>query len=294
MHFDRDAAASELMGEPDLPATEAVRDYFSRDAEYWEAIYESSDDVAGHVYRERLERALRYIDEAELREGALATDVGAGAGLAAVALALRGFKVLAVDSTERMLDLTRERATRSGVDVEVCRADATALPVADESQDLVLALGLLPWVDDAPAVLGEFRRVLKPTGRLVVTADNRWRLNELLDPALSAPLAGVRRRVVTPILRALRRRKPASFEVQRHSQSELAQLLAAEGFVISDSSTVGFGPFTFMRRGVVNGARGRALSDWLERRARGSRFLARLGVHVVVMASVSHDPRNAR
>jgi ubiquinone/menaquinone biosynthesis C-methylase UbiE len=292
MHFDRDAA-SELMGERDLPATEAVRDYFSQDAEYWQAIYESSDDVAGHVYRERLERALRYIDKAELREGALATDVGAGAGLAAVALAIRGFKVLAVDSTERMLELTRERATRSGVLLEVCRADATALPVADETQDLVLALGLLPWVDDASAVLGEFRRVLKPTGRLVVTADNRWRLNELLDPALSAPFAGVRRRV-TPILRALRRRGPASFEVQRHSQSELAQLLAAEGFVISDSSTVGFGPFTFMRRGVVNGARGRALSDWLERRARSSRFLARLGVHVVVMASVSHHPRNAR
>jgi ubiquinone/menaquinone biosynthesis C-methylase UbiE len=289
MHFDRDAPACELMSERDLPATEAVRDHFSRDAEYWQAIYESSDDVAGHVYRERLEQALRYIDQAELRAGALAIDVGAGAGLAAVALARRGFKVLAVDSTERMLDLTRQRATRSGVVVEVCRADATALPVADESHDLLLALGLLPWVDDAPAVLGEFRRVLKPTGRLVVTADNRWRLNELLDPALSAPLAGVRRRV-----RALRRRKPASFEVKRHSQSELAQLLTAEGFVINDSSTVGFGPFTFMRRGVVNGARGRALSDWLERRARSSRFLARLGVHVVVMASVSHHPPNAR
>jgi len=24
---------------------------FPRDAEYWQAIYESSDDVAGHVYR---------------------------------------------------------------------------------------------------------------------------------------------------------------------------------------------------------------------------------------------------
>jgi ubiquinone/menaquinone biosynthesis C-methylase UbiE len=292
MHYDLDVAARELMGERDARATEAVRDHFSRDAEYWDAIYESTDDVAGHVYRERLERALRYVDEAELQAGALAIDVGAGAGLAAVALARRGFKVLAVDSTERMLDLTRERATRFEVAVEVSRADATALPVANESQDLVLALGLLPWVDDARAVLREFHRVLKPTGRLVVTADNRWRLNELLDPALSAPLTGVRRRV-RPVLRALRAGQPSSFEVHRHSQHELAQLLAAEGFLVTNSSTVGFGPFTFMRRGVLNGARGRALSDWLERRTRGSRFLARLGVHVVVMASVSRT-RDAR
>jgi len=286
MRSDSDAAAPELMGERDVHATEAVQDHCSRDAEYWDAIYESTDDVAGHVYRERLERALRYVDEADLEAGALATDVGTGAGLAAVALAGRGFKVLAVDSTERMLELTRERAARFEVAVEVCRADATALPAPDESQDLVLALGLLPWVDDTPAVLREFRRVLKPTGRLVVTADNRWRLNELFDPALSAPLTDVRRRA-RPILRALRGGRPSSFEVHRHSQYELAQLLAAEGFLVTNSSTVGFGPFTFMRRGVLNGARGRALSDWLERRTQGSRFLARMGVHVVVMASVS-------
>ena len=105
-----------------------VRAHFRRDAEYWGTVYDDGEDRAGAVYRERLERVLACVDELELVAPARIVDVGAGAGLASVALAQRGHEVLAVDSTKRMLELTETRAAAAGTPVRVAEADARACP----------------------------------------------------------------------------------------------------------------------------------------------------------------------
>jgi malonyl-CoA O-methyltransferase len=43
-------------------------------------------------------------------------------------------------------------------------ADAAALPLADQSVDLVFCNQLLPWISDVPAVFGEINRVLRENG----------------------------------------------------------------------------------------------------------------------------------
>ena len=169
----------------DAPGEDPVRAHFRRDAEYWRSIYEDDGDRAGAVYHERLERVLTGVDALGLTPPVRVIDVGAGAGLASVALAERGYDVLAVDSTRRMLELTEARAAAAGLIVRVAEADASSLPIDDASVDLVVAVGLIPWLVDTRPVLDEFRRVLRPPGGLVITADNRWRLTELADPSLS-------------------------------------------------------------------------------------------------------------
>ena len=49
------------------------------------------------------------------------------------------------------------------------QADARQLPLANQSVDLVIANLLLPWIEDAPAVLAEWRRVLTPNGLLMLS-----------------------------------------------------------------------------------------------------------------------------
>lgn len=264
---------------------EATRQHFAATAEYWSAVYESPDDLAGFAYRERLDRALFYVDQLGLPAGAAVADVGAGAGLGAVALARRGFTVTAVDSTTNMLEMTKDRAEQAGVRVDVLEADAEHLPLPSASQDLVLALGLLPWVVDPHAVLREFRRVLRDGGALVASADNRWRLTEMFDPALS-PLATPLRRLIVPTIRRRRGGAVHPIEVRRHSLPELRRLLVASGFRVVTASTVGYGPPTFMRRAARRDLAS-AFARLMARKADTSKLLARLGVHVVVSATTS-------
>lgn len=267
----------------DAPGDDPVRAHFRRDAEYWRSIYEDDEDRAGAVYHERLERVLAAVDSLALAPPVRAVDVGAGAGLASLALAERGYDVLAVDSTRRMLELTEARAAAAGAAIRTAEADASSLPLDDGSVDLVVAVGLLPWLTDARPVLDEFRRVLRSHGGLVITADNRWRLTELADPSLSPLFSPVRRHVVHP----LKRRagwSPAPFEPRRHSPVALERLLTSAGFTVQESSTVGYGPVSIMRRAVPG-----RLAIALERQATrhaSAPVLRSIGVHVVATATL--------
>jgi SAM-dependent methyltransferase len=81
--------------------------------------------------------------------------------------------VVAVDQSERMVELTRAR----GVDVRV--ADVQELPFADESFDAALAAWMLYHVPDLPRAIGELARVLVPGGRLVAVTNAADHLREL-------------------------------------------------------------------------------------------------------------------
>lgn len=278
----RERSAGEVGDKASRP-DDAVRAHFEEDAAYWGDIYDASHDAAGGVYRERLKRALTYVDALGLPAGARTVDVGAGAGVAAIELALRNFDVVAVDVATRMLEMTRSRAAEAGVEIEVVEGDARRLPLPDNSCDLVLALGLLPWVEDPSAVLAEFNRVLRPGGAVVVSADNRWRLAEIVDPALSPIVAPLRRRVA-PAVRTARRRAEPAFEVQRQTITELRRLLEQDGFNVVSASTVGYGPVTFMRKPVLHGFIGTTLARALSRHS-DSILLRQLGVHVVASAT---------
>jgi SAM-dependent methyltransferase len=174
------------------------------------------------------------------------------------------------------------------VTLEIVQADAVQLPLAAGSVDVVVALGLLPWVNDPAAVLAECSRVLVPGGSLIVSADNRWRLVEFLDPKLS-PFANPLRRAVGPLVRAMRGRQSAEFAVHRHSPDELRRLLVAAGLHPGSIETVGYGPVMLMRKPILEGAAGLKLARGLSFAAGRFKPLAKLGVHVLAHATTQRD-----
>ena len=90
-------------------------------------------------------------------------EVGSGPGeLSARIAAELGAEVIAVDVSERMVELARGR----GVDARV--GDVQALPFADASFDTVVAAWMLYHVPDLDRGLAEIARVLCP-------ADGSWR-----------------------------------------------------------------------------------------------------------------------
>lgn len=99
--------------------------------------------------------------------GAVCADVGAGTGISARLVADRGVSVIAIEPNAGMRDAAEPH---SRVEWRGGTAEATGLP--DGSVDLVLCAQAFHWFDPDRA-LGEFRRVLRPRGRLCLVWNDR-------------------------------------------------------------------------------------------------------------------------
>ncbi|EHR49966.1 methylase involved in ubiquinone/menaquinone biosynthesis [Saccharomonospora marina XMU15] len=102
--------------------------------------------------------------------------IGPGPGVGLRAAAERARLVIGVDPAEEMLDMCRARcaeAVEQGT-VELRAGTAAATGQADESVDVVLSVNNVQLWDDRQAALAELLRVLRPGGRLVLSAHERW------------------------------------------------------------------------------------------------------------------------
>ena len=110
-------------------------------------------------------------------------DVGCGNGGVAVAAALRGHHVVAVDIDAGSVARTIARAEAWGVPVDALQGDASSLGLPDESFDLVVMNDIIEHVGDPDSAIGEASRLLRPGGFAYVHAPQRWSpLGILRDP----------------------------------------------------------------------------------------------------------------
>lgn len=110
---------------------------------------------------------------ASLKEGETVLDLGSGAGidcfLAAKQVGPTG-RVIGIDMTPEMLGKARANATSGGYEnVEFRLGEIEALPVADESVDVIISNCVLNLSTEKHRVLAEAHRVLKPGGRIVIS-----------------------------------------------------------------------------------------------------------------------------
>jgi SAM-dependent methyltransferase len=141
-------------------------------------------------------------------------DYGCGGGAFAAELESAGAEVIGVDVSAEAL--RRARAARPNLDLREIAPDKP-LPFEDAEFDAVWAGDVLTHVLDLAAVLSELRRVVRPEGRLLVTARNhsRW---SMLGIALS------RRRFAAHF-------DPRSQHVRFFTMPTLRDLLCDMGFV---------------------------------------------------------------
>jgi ubiquinone/menaquinone biosynthesis C-methylase UbiE len=236
-----------------LNAQEHVNAYFQTHASYWNDVYAQSD-VSSQVYRERHLTALRWVESLNLAPGSRVLEIGCGAGLFAVDLARRGLRVSAIDSTEAMVAQTRERAAASGLaaSISVSIGDTNLLDFEDGTFDLVVALGVLPWVANPRAVVREMARVTRSGGCVLVTVDNRARLHSFFDPWLNPATAWLKRGGKFALARAgLYRPSGHTQGAVLHSRRFTDDALGDAGLAKMRGATVGFGPFTLFRLSVL-------------------------------------------
>lgn len=182
-----------------------LEEYYRREEDRAGRLSESFDATAQHY--DGINRLMSFGSDrwyrrqallrAGLTTGMKVLDVGCGTGLTAgLAAEITGNSglVVGVDPSAGMLDVARQEGrVRHGV-----RGEGQALPVADNRFDLVTMTFALRHVPDLVQAFAEYRRVLKPGGKVLILE-------------ITVPDGGLRRRLlkfhmkrIVPMLASLR------------------------------------------------------------------------------------------
>lgn len=277
----------EKLAIPSLKQQKQVNAYFQAESIFWKEIY-SSSEVYAQIHQLRQTTALAWIDSLPLAPGSRVLEIGCGAGFMAIALAQRGLSVQAIDSTEAMLEQAQRNAQESGgvESLSLSMGDVSALAFEDASFDLVIALGVIPWLETPERAIQEMARVTKPGGHIIFTADNRARLNALLDPLLNPLLVPLKQHVKGALVRVgARQLSPRDVGATSHSRRFIDQALTRTNLAKTKSKTLGFGPFTLFRQKLLPEPLGSRLHIRLQSLAdRGIVGFRSTGAHYLVQA----------
>ena len=149
------------------------------------------------------------VERAGLPPSPAVLDLASGTGdfSALVGRRYPGARAVAVDLTERMLRLARQR----GVERSVC-GDAGALPFADGSFDFVTSVCVLHHVhgEDRPLLVEEIRRVMSPMGLCCIIEHNPW----------------------NPVTQMIVKRCPVDADAELITARETSRLLRSSGLML--------------------------------------------------------------
>lgn len=146
--------------------------------------------------------------------GQTAVDLGCGMGYFTIALARlvgENGRVIAVDLQDKMLQGTRRRAERAGLDERIrlhqCRPENLGVT---ERADFVLAFWMVHEVPSANGFMAQVHDLLKPTGRFL-----------LVEPVVHVPAKSFIKTVAIARANGLRACKPPAVALSRTALFEL-------------------------------------------------------------------------
>jgi ubiquinone/menaquinone biosynthesis C-methylase UbiE/DNA-binding HxlR family transcriptional regulator len=134
------------------------------------------DYVPGKSWKAMAEALLRLMPPMVI------ADLGAGDGSFSLLLAQSAEKVIAVDSSAKMIEFAREQAARNQVkNVEYRLGDMEELPIDDASVDIVFFSQSLHHALHPDRAICEAARTLKPGGRIAILDLAKHRFEEARD-----------------------------------------------------------------------------------------------------------------
>ena len=205
-----------------------VTDFFDERAAQYDAAFEARS-ADGHVLRARLALVLRLVGNGP----GDALDAGMGPGRLCAELEQCGWTSYGVDASAEMVAIARARL--HGAEDRVQEAPIEQLPFRDARFDVVVATGVLEYVDPRTA-LGELARVLRPGGRAVVSYPNPAALYRISKTAFFYPLVRAWKRVLgRPVALGPHGAPPVT-------PRDFETLIGAAGLELVDSEWTGYLP----------------------------------------------------
>lgn len=161
------------------------------------------------------------VERAKVKPGEAALDLGSGTGNVALELARAGAVVSAVEPSPRLRKVAGERAADAGVAIDVRAGEGAAIPLDDDSVDLIVSVFAVIFAPDPAAALAEMKRVLAPGGRILLTA---WVPGVGVGKAYAAIGPAVMKATGAP---------PLPMPFAWHEQGTLSELAQPHGLTVS-------------------------------------------------------------
>ncbi len=228
-----------------LRSHEQIRDVNTRYHDVAAASYDEKWGIDfGHTGRGQVLGKARKLLGPELDRGfASALEIGAGTGYFSLNLVAAGLigELTCTDISAGMLDVLQGNSQRLGLgSVNAVQADAESLPFRDQSFDIVLGHAVLHHLPDLERAFTEFRRVLRPGGRILFAGEPSFLGDRIARVPKRAAL------LVAPLWRRALRAAPANdpgdderasehelegeVDIHAFSPADLERVAAAAGF----------------------------------------------------------------
>jgi ubiquinone/menaquinone biosynthesis C-methylase UbiE len=127
----------------------------------WYAKNTANDMAEFQALAERLAKAIR--------PGTRILEVAPGPGYLAIEIAKRGqFAITGLDISKTFVEIATANASRASVKIDFQHGNASAMPFADDTFDLILCRAAFKNFSEPLEAMNEMHRVLKPQGRAVI------------------------------------------------------------------------------------------------------------------------------
>lgn len=133
---------------------------------YFDKVASNWDNMRTDFFPDNV-RLVAY-ETAQIEEGKIAADIGAGTGFITEGLIQKNAKVIAVDQSKEMLNLLKNKFSNY-TDLKCIQGVGENIPIEDNTVDYVFANMFLHHVENPSIVIKEMERILKPGGKLVLT-----------------------------------------------------------------------------------------------------------------------------
>jgi ubiquinone/menaquinone biosynthesis C-methylase UbiE len=162
-------------------------------------------------------------------------EVAPGPGYLAIEIARLGrFRVTGLDISRTMVEISQENAAANGATVDFLQGDATAMPFADDSFDLIVCQAAFKNFRQPVSALDEMHRVLGPGGLAVI--------QDLRKEASSADIdREVENQKLGPVSSFITKRVLAGLRARAYSTTQFERLVAQSRFGTCEIKTDGIG-----------------------------------------------------
>jgi ubiquinone/menaquinone biosynthesis C-methylase UbiE len=130
-----------------------------------------------------LEHLHRYLMARDLASGKVVLDIACGEGYGSAMLAAVASHVIGVDISEQAIEHARRKYTHKNLEFREGRADA--IPLAQNSVDLVVSFETIEHHDKHTQMIAEIHRVLRPGGLLLISSPDKREYSDV--PGYSNP-----------------------------------------------------------------------------------------------------------
>lgn len=145
--------------------------YFEKDL----SIYQDYSQNLNAWRRSYIDRISQDLIDKNCR-GKTLIDIGVGSGYISVEMAKKGMIVYACDITPQAIkNLKLYKRQMSLKNLYVMRCLAEKIPLADKSIDYLVANAILEHIPDEKAAIDEWKRILKPDGRIFITVPLKFK-----------------------------------------------------------------------------------------------------------------------